>query len=118
MKNLKINISIIILLLLAPLHAQDSSFVKLKGQIDAYSGLNFSNPIQWETGARFIPSLSIGTQWKNNLKFDSELSFNSNLDYQFTDWKNIGSDYGLKPYRLWIRLSSKQFEIRGRPSEN
>jgi len=112
MKNLKINISIIILLLLAPLHAQDSSFVKLKGQIDAYSGLNFSNPIQWETGARFIPSLSIGTQWKNNLKFDSELSFNSNLDYQFTDWKNIGSDYGLKPYRLWIRLSSKQFEIR------
>ena len=99
-------------LLFAPLHAQDSTFVKLKGQVDAYSGLNFSTPVQWQTGVRFIPSLSIGTQLKNNLKFDSELSFNSNLDYQFTDWKNIGSDYGLKPYRLWIRLSSKQFEIR------
>jgi hypothetical protein len=112
MRNLKLYITIIILLLLAPLQAQDSSFVKLKGQVDAYSGLNFSNPLQWQTGARFIPSLSIGTQWKNNLKFDSELSFNSNLDYEFTDWKNIGSDYGIKPYRLWLRLSTKRFEIR------
>ncbi|MGC1390551.1 MAG: hypothetical protein WA816_05900 [Bacteroidales bacterium] len=101
-----------IFLLLAPLHAQDSTFVKLKGQVDAYSGLNFSTPLHWQTGGRFIPSVSVGTQLKNNLKFDAELSFNSNLDYEFTDWKNIGSDYGIKPYRLWLRLSTKRFEIR------
>jgi hypothetical protein len=112
MKNLKLNISLLLFLMLPLLHAQDSTFFKFKGQLDAYSGLNFSNPLQWQTGARFIPSVSIGKQWKNNLKFDSEISFNSNLDYQFTDWKNIGSDYGIKPYRLWLRISTQRFEIR------
>ena len=33
------------MLMLAPLHAQDSIF-KLKGQVDAYAGLNFGNPLQ------------------------------------------------------------------------
>jgi len=112
MKQIKLSIFLLFLISPAPLHAQDSTFFKLKGQLDAYSGLNFSTPLQWQTGARFIPSVSIGKQWKNNLKFDSEISFNSNLDYQFTDWKNIGSDYGIKPYRLWLRLSTERFEIR------
>ena len=93
------------------LHAQDSIF-KLKGQLDSYAGLNFANPVQFQTGARFIPSLSIGKNLKNNLKFDSEISFNSYLDYHFTGWKNDGSDSKIKPYRLWLRFSSERFELR------
>ena len=45
MKNLKFNIALLFLPLLAPLHAQDSTFFKLKGQMDAYGGLNFENPV-------------------------------------------------------------------------
>ena len=112
MRNLKFNISLLFFLILPPLHAQDSTFIKLKGQMDAYSGLNFSTPVQWQTGARFIPSVSFGKTWKNNLKFDSEISFNSNLDFHFTNWKNDVTGSGIKPYRLWLRLSTERFEIR------
>jgi hypothetical protein len=112
MRNLKFNLSLLFFLMLAPLHGQDSTFFKLKGQLDAYSGFNFSNPLQWQTGTRFIPSVSIGKKWKNNLKFDSEISFNSNLDYHFTNWKNDVAGSGIKPYRLWLRLSTERFEIR------
>jgi hypothetical protein len=112
MRNRKFKITLLLLITVASLHAQDSTFFKLKGQMDAYSGLNFPEPLQWQTGARFIPSVSIGKQWKNNLKFDFEISFNSNLDYHFTGWKNDSMGSGLKPYRLWLRLSTERFELR------
>jgi hypothetical protein len=111
MKNLKLHISLILLLMMPLLNAQDSIF-KLKGQVDAYAGLNFSNPLQVQTGARFLPSLSISKNLKNNLKFDSELSFDSYLDYHFTGSGSDASDQKIKPYRLWIRLSTERFELR------
>jgi len=111
MRTLKLNIGVLLLLMAAPLIAQDT-ICKLKGQADAYAGLKFSDPLPWQTGVRFIPSFSIGKSWANNLKFDSEISINSFLDYQFSDWKNTGSDYNIKPYRFWFRLSSERFELR------
>jgi hypothetical protein len=111
MKNLKRYIILISLFLPGLLHAQDT-ICKLKGQMDGYAGLNIANPIKWQTGARLIPSFSIGKTWKTNLKLDAEISVNSFLDYQFSDWKSIGSDYGIRPYRFWVRLSSERFELR------
>jgi hypothetical protein len=111
MNNLKLHISVLLLLLIPLLHAQDSIF-KCKGQTDGYAGLNFSKPVQYQTGARFIPTLSIGTTLKNNLKFDSEISFDSYLDYPFTGSANDASSAKIKPYRLWVRLSSNRFELR------
>jgi hypothetical protein len=111
MRNLKLNISLLFFLMLPLLKAQDSTF-RFKGQIDGYAGINFANPIQSQTGARFLPTLSIGKNLKNNLKFDSELSFDSYLDYHFTGSNNDESDAKIKPYRLWIRLSTERFELR------
>ena len=101
MKNLRLNMSLLLSIMLVQLQAQDS-IIKLKGQVDGYAGLNFSSPVQYQTGARFIPSLSIGKNIKNNLKFDSEISFNSYLDYHFIGSSNDVSDAKIKPYRLWI----------------
>ena len=97
--------------MVAVMHAQDSIF-RLKGQVDAYGGLNFANPIQMQSGARFIPQLSIIKNWENNLKLDAEISINTYLDDHFTGWKNDQNDARIKPYRLWLRLSSERFELR------
>lgn len=111
MRNLKLNISLLLFLIFPLLKAQDSIF-KFKGQIDAYAGLNFSNPIQIQTGARFLPMLSIGKNLNNNLKFDSELSFDSYLDYQYMGSGHNSSNAKIKPYRLWVRISTERFELR------
>jgi hypothetical protein len=111
MKNLKLNISLLFLLILPLLNAQDSLF-KFKGQVDGYTGLNFDKPIQIQAGARFLPTLSIGKNLNNSLKFDSEISFDSYLDYHFTGSGNDASDSKIKPYRLWVRLSTERFELR------
>ncbi len=111
MRNLSFNISLLFFLLMPRLHAQES-IIKFKGQIDAYTGLNFTNPLQTQIGARFLPTLSIGKTFKNNLKFDSEISFDSYLNYHFTGWTNDLSGSKIKPYRLWVRLSAERFELR------
>ena len=111
MRNLKLNISLLLFLIFPLLKAQDSIF-KFKGQIDAYAGLNFSNPVQIQTGARFLPTLSIGKNLNNNLKFDSELSFDSYLDYQYMGSGYNSSNAKIKPYRLWVRISTERFELR------
>ena len=111
MNHLKRDIILISLFIHGLLHAQDT-ICKFKGQLDAYAGLNMTNPVQWQTGGRFIPSFSIGKTWKNNMKFDSEISVNSFLDYQFSDWNKIRSDNSIKPYRFWLRFSSDRFELR------
>jgi hypothetical protein len=111
MKMLKFNISLLLILALPQLNAQDS-LLKFKGQVDAYSGLNFANPVQVQTGLRFLPTLSIGKSFKNNLKFDSEISFDTYLNYHFDGSSSDASDSKIKPYRLWIRLSTERFELR------
>jgi len=111
MVNIKIYIVLLFVAVAAPLKAQES-FLKFKGQADGYAGLNFSDPIQAQTGLRFIPTVSAGKSWKNNLKFDSEFSFNSYLDYHASDWKEDKTSSGIKPYRMWLRLSSNRFELR------
>ena len=111
MKNLRLHISFLFSIVLVQLQAQDS-IIKLKGQVDAYAGINFSNPVQLQTGARFMPVLSIGKTFRNNLKFDSELSFDSYLNYHFAGSVNDISDSKIKPYRLWVRLSTERFELR------
>jgi hypothetical protein len=111
MKNFKLNISLLFLLIVPLLQAQDSTFI-FKGQIDGYAGLNFGRPVQVQTGVRLLPTLSIGKKLKNNLKFDSELSFDSYLDYHFTGSGNDACDSKIKPYRLWVRLSTERFELR------
>jgi hypothetical protein len=111
---MKYIVSILLLLFsLSPfLDAQNDSIFKFKGQIDAYGGLNFTNPLQVQTGARFLPSLTMGKSFKNNLKFDSEISFDTYVNYHFTGTGDDASDSKIKPYRLWVRLSTERFELR------
>ncbi|MGA2405122.1 MAG: hypothetical protein ABSF81_00035 [Bacteroidales bacterium] len=111
MNNLRLNINLLLFLMVPLLNTQDSIF-KFKGQVDGYAGLNFGKPLGVQTGVRFLPSLSIGKNINSNLKFDSEISFDSYLDYQYAGSGNDASDSKIKPYRLWIRLSTEQFELR------
>jgi hypothetical protein len=111
MNNLRLSISLLLFLMAPLLFAQDSIF-KFKGQVDGYAGLNFAKPVLVQTGVRFLPSLSIGKNLNSNLKFDSEISFDSYLNYQYAGSGSDASDSKIKPYRLWIRLSTERFELR------
>jgi hypothetical protein len=82
-----------------------------KGQAIGWVTLNPSDPFQAQTGLRYIPELSFSLPL-GNYTLDGE--FSANLWASASAWggDSTGTDYQLSPYRMWIRFSGDQFEIR------
>lgn len=121
--------SFITLLFIAvfPLHAQEPSdsagsvsddglhrihFV-LNGQITGWETTQLSNPVNWQPGCRFLPVLLGDFSWGENSKLDAEASVHLYGLLNFTGWDYINKEGKLKPYRVWLRYSGKNWELRG-----
>lgn len=89
------------------LPAQDIAF---KGQINSWLSVNHTGGFKTHGGVRYIPSLTIEEQTKK-IKYDTEISVNTygTLLYNGNEFESNGK---FKPYRLWLRMSSEQFELR------
>jgi hypothetical protein len=90
--------------------AQDS--LDYKGNLSAWMLYNGGNALPLYVGGRYIPQLNYNFQLKNDTHFDFEASFNINGSAGIDPFDSLSADGRLKPYRLWARYSSRQFEIR------
>ena len=84
--------------------------IDIKGQV---SGWVVINPdIATQTGLRYIPDWLLGTVIDNYV-VDSEISFNMYGTAQFFHTSDsIYTSHDLNDYRLWLRLSASQYEVR------
>jgi hypothetical protein len=101
----------IILSALHPLQAQKSG-IKLDNQISTWMSFSFYDPVKWQAGARYIPTLGPFIEINENSKFDAEISFNTYGNLLFSGLNFDTASYNLKPYRLWLRYSTSHLEIR------
>jgi len=97
------------LLAVLPLPAQKLDFLN---QVSAWFALNDARPSTPRFGLRYIPSLSLMISLGNNLSVDGEVSANAYASGQAPGWKDLSADGRIKPYRLWMRLSTPRFEAR------
>ena len=90
---------------------------KLAGQSLGFSGqaigwttLNPAEPFQTQMGLRYIPELSFSLP-AGNYSLDGEFSANI---WGSAMWQgdSITFDKQLSPYRMWVRFSGDQFELR------
>ena len=92
----------------APLAAES----ELAQQFSACFSLNDDTPSMPRFSLRYQPALSLaktlGTAWK----IDSELSLDMSASASAPGWRDPDVTGRIKPYRLWLRLSSAQFEAR------
>jgi hypothetical protein len=93
-----------------PCIAQDST--TFKGQVSAWSLYNASNDFPVYAGGRYIPQLNSEFTLKNDHKIDFEASANINGSFGFHPFSSARATGQLKPYRLWARYSTRQFELR------
>ncbi len=90
--------------------AQDSLI--FKGQLSGWMHYNPENNLALWTGLRYIPQLNYAYLFKNKQQIDLEAlanifgSFGSNLS------DSVSIDGKIKAYRIWMRYSGKQFELR------
>ena len=94
----------------ATLLAQDS--LMFKGQLSVWSLYNGGLDLPVYMGGRYIPQLNYEVNLKNDQLIDFEASTNINGNFGFHPFDTLDASGTLKPYRLWGRYSSQQFELR------
>jgi len=84
--------------------------LEFKGQAIGWTTLNPAEPFQVQVGLRYIPELSF-TIPTGNYTIDGEFSANI---WGSAMWQgdSVTLDEQLSPYRMWVRFSGDQFELR------
>lgn len=86
--------------------------IDLQGQLSGWLNYNEANKAQTQVGLRYIPALSAETYFGSGLALRSEISMNGYGTADIHSFKDIKSEGKLKPYRIWLRFSTNQFELR------
>lgn len=92
---------------------KDSIHVSFNGQVTVWGIGQFQEPVPMQFGGRFVPTLLGNFQLSPNTKLDFEASLNINGTADFTGFKTDTLLGQLKPYRVWLRCSGDNWEVRG-----
>jgi hypothetical protein len=96
-----------ILFLTTCLLGQAQQKLSFDGQLSAFTSYTASEGNGLFAALRYIPELNYEQQLDTFSSISFEASVNTNVF-----WGSEGTDASLSPYRLWVRYSAKQFEIR------
>ena len=112
--RMKSPVNMILLILLfficsSSLSAQSAS---LDGQASFWSTITSEKLYDTQIGLRYLPTFSIQKPITNRLSLDAEMSCNAYTSALFHTWDDVEKTAKIKPYRIWFRLATSQFEAR------
>ncbi len=101
---------LILLLLLMPFfsHFSKATNFTLSGQASTWAFLSDESQI----GMRYIPELGISNTLFKEQSIDASISLNSFTWFPVNSLKDINNNIDLDIYRLWLRYSTAQLELR------
>ncbi len=102
---------VIFFLLFQPAFSQER--IRFKGQLSAYAHINPDNEYPWWNGGRYLPQVNFEIPSESGRLIDFEASANMYGNIGMRDFEAFSSNGDLKPYRMWVRYSTPQLEIRG-----
>ncbi len=86
--------------------------IGFQGQFSPWFILPAGNISESQAGLRYLPELFLRKQITSNYTFDANFSINTLCTATFRGSGNVKTGGQLKPYRMWLRFSSSQFEAR------
>jgi hypothetical protein len=89
-----------------------SQSFRLAGQLSGWMTMNPSNSWATQLGVRYLPEMDVEKSLSQKLSLDASLSLNVNGSAWIYSREEIDTFGKLKFYRMWMRLSSSQLEIR------
>ena len=105
----------LVLILLLSFYSIQQSFAQkdfFHGQASIVSSYSPKNDLPVFFGARYIPEFRLKTSLDSIKNIDMVASANLSSTVLFSDFNTGESAINIKPYRIWMRYSSSQFEIR------
>jgi len=86
--------------------------IVFQGQFSPWFTLPAGNISRSQTGIRYLPELYLRKQITSDYTFDANFSINTLYAATFHGSDSVKTNSQLKPYRMWLRCSSSQFEVR------
>lgn len=86
--------------------------VGMEGMLSGWGTLSYSESLNGLLGGRYIPGLTFAHPVGDRFRIDAELSANVWGTSTFWSGDSTSLNGKIKPYRMWFRFSSDQFEIR------
>ncbi|NLE35440.1 MAG: hypothetical protein GX622_10085 [Bacteroidales bacterium] len=100
---------LLLIILTLSLTAQPSAV--FSGQVSSWVSATTGGELPLWGGGRYIPQLNIGTGEQGS-RLDGEFSANIYGSLGFRPFDTAATAGGIKPYRLWVRYSTNQLEVR------
>lgn len=110
-KRMKKGIAIKFLTLLVATQGFAQS-LNFQGQVSGWTTINGRRLDQSQLGLRYLPELNVEKSLSRGFKLNAELALNAYGAGRFDGWNDLNTSGKVKPYRLWLRLASAQFEAR------
>jgi len=89
-----------------------SQWIEHRGQASGWLTINGERVGNSQIGVRYIPELSLNKELSKKISFNAELSVDCYGTAQLNGWDRPNTRSKFKPYRVWLRLSTAQFEAR------
>jgi hypothetical protein len=89
-----------------------SQSIDFHGQISGWITVNGKQVDKSQLGLRYLPELLLEKSLTRALTISADISLNSYGSGQFNGWNKFDANGRIKPYRLWLRFASSQFESR------
>ena len=117
MNKRNIILNVLFVFIFNEINSQDSAYsfidhLNFKGQFSSIIQYNPSNDLPFYNGNRYIPQLNVEFDYSKNQLIDFEASANAYLNGSLEFFDSADYNSKIKPYRLWIRYSNPQFELR------
>lgn len=109
---MRISRHIIILLFAVPIGLFGQNKVVYDGQLSLLGSYSPDNELDVFLGGRYIPEFSYGFSLDSTKIIDFEASANISGSVLFHPFEASHEDGNIDPYRIWVRYSSNQFELR------
>ncbi|HLW07792.1 MAG TPA: hypothetical protein VKY45_09510 [Marinilabiliaceae bacterium] len=102
----------LLLLLFTNLEVHAQHAFAFKGEASAYGSYSPDNDLDLFFGGRYLPEINCGYAFENKSLLDFELSANINGSLLFRPFDRAETDGAIKAYRVWMRYSGQQYEVR------
>lgn len=86
--------------------------IDIQGQLSGWFTLSADGSTKTQSGLRYIPTFSLKKSFQEKYALDAEISVNAFGTAQILSLDNIQTQAKIKPYRMWLRFSTSQFEAR------
>lgn len=104
--------SLIVAVLLGPPTTVGAQTFGAQGQVSSWFIINDQQPTTPVVGLRYVPSLTLAKELTSERTLDGELSLNGFASAEAPGWEDLHATSRLKPYRIWARFKTPQFEAR------